>query len=201
VARLDGTLMAAVLGLVIAGCGGAGTPTTATRTAATNSTAGTTSTAAAPGTGVRVRGADYVLDLEPGWSDTTLKRKRVAAVDRVISSRIPPAVAEIALLRAPAGGAGTAARLQAQARSEIAGVHATAVTRKRPLTLDGARALTYQYRGKSPAGALIQARQVLAVHGGRMHIITLVAARAQFAAADTALGTMLSSWRWKAASG
>jgi len=42
---------------------------------------------------------------------------------------------------------------------------------------------------------------VLAVHGGRMHIITLVAARAQFAAADTALGTMLSSWRWKAASG
>jgi type IV pilus biogenesis protein CpaD/CtpE len=192
VARLGGTLVA-VLGLALAGCGSDGASTTAAKPAAT-----TTSTAGAPRTGPRLRGADYALDLQPGWSDTTLKRKRAAAVDRVISSRVPPAVAEVALLGAPAGRVSTAQRLQAQARREIAGVDATAVTRKRPLTLDGARAITYQYRSTSPAGARIQSRQVLAIHGGRMHVITLIAARTQFAAADTALGTMLSSWRWTA---
>jgi hypothetical protein len=192
VARL-GTLVAiAALGTAVAGCGGNGGGTTP----ATSPPA--TSPATAPATGARLRGADYTLVLEPGWSDTTLKRKRAAAVDRVISARFPRAVAEITLLRAPAGHASSAERLRAQARREIAGVRATAVTRNRPLTLDGASAITYQYRSRSPAGALIQARQVLAIHGGRLHVVTLVAGRAQFAAADTALGLTLARWRWTA---
>jgi hypothetical protein len=180
----------AVLALVCAGCG----------SNATSGSAPSSRTATAPvaggvaPTGPRLRGADYALTLAAGWRDAT-KKVRSAAVDRVIARRRPRAVAVIAMLKAPSG-VSRRKLLSDRARSEIAGVHATAVTRRRQIRLDGEQAITYEYRSTSPAGAKVQARQLLVVHGGALHVIAVTAARAQFAQADTAFGTMLSTWRW-----
>jgi hypothetical protein len=154
------------------------------------------STSVTPAAGARLRGSDYALVLAPGWRDTTKQHRRTARVDRVMSEQRPRAVAVVAVLAVSPGHASTATLLRARARREIAAAHATTVTRTRSLTLDGAPAITYEYRDTSPAGAKIQSRQVLAFHGRRLHVITLVAGRTQFAGADTALGSMLGSWRW-----
>jgi hypothetical protein len=177
----------AAMALLVAGCGSDG-----------HEAARATATATTPALGSRLRGADYALALASGWRDTTASRRQTAAVDRVIARRSPRAVAVIALLRATPG-VSASKLLRDRADRELAGVHATAHTGIRPLTLDGAKAVTYQYRGTSKAGARIQARQVLAVHGRRLHVITMIASRARFAAADTALGAMLGSWRWTTA--
>lgn len=180
----------AVLGLVVGGCAGD------TKSAGHPSGGAPTATTGAAGTaGPRLRGADYALELAPGWSDTTANRTRTGGVDRVLSARRPRAVA-VVVLRKAAVSLSTPAGLRARARREIAAAHATASTRPRPLTLDGESAITYQYRGTTHAGARIQARQVLVVHDRQLHVVTLVAARAPFAAADTALGSMLGTWRW-----
>jgi hypothetical protein len=180
--------------LLIAGCGSAAKP-------AGNQTAGTATTDATrtipPTTGGRLRGADYAFDLAAGWTDTTSKHKNAAAADRVIAVRIPRAVAVIAIVKAKPG-VSASKQLSDRRKTEIAGAHATASTQSRPLTLDGQSAITYQYRSTTPGGAKTQTRQVLVVHNRLLHVITLVAARAPFTGADTALGSMLSTWRWTA---
>jgi hypothetical protein len=184
--RLLGSM--AVAGLLLAGCGGASKPSQTTTPATVT---------IPPTTGGRLSGADYAFDLAAGWTDTTSKRKHAAAVDRVVAATRPRAVAVVAIVRATAGVSATRL-LRDRRRAEIAGAHATASTQARPLTLDGQSAITYQYRSTTPAGAKTQTRQVLVVHKGRLHVITLVAARAPFAGADTALGAMLATWRWTA---
>jgi hypothetical protein len=183
----------AAIALLAAGCGSNAHPAASAQTA----TAGT-GTSTAPTPGAQLRGADYALALASGWRDTTASRQQAAEVDRVIAQRNPRAVTVIALLRAPTG-VSASKLLRDRAKRELAGVHATAHTAIRPLTLDGAKAITYQYRGTSKAGARIQARQVLAVHGRRLHVITMIASRTRFQPADTALGAMLGSWRWTTA--
>ncbi|MEA2155505.1 MAG: hypothetical protein QOE11_1645, partial [Solirubrobacteraceae bacterium] len=174
--------------LVLAGCG-SGARTATQPPAAT--------TAAAPGsaaTGRRLRGADYSLSIPAGWGQSR-RNARTATVDRVITHRSPHAVVVIAMVRAPAGVSASKA-LRARARLELAGVGSTASTRPRFITLAGEPALTYQYRSTSPAGARVQGRQVLVAHGGNVHVIALTAGRAKFASLDTALGSILGSWRW-----
>jgi hypothetical protein len=185
----------AALALLLAGCGGS-----AKSAAGPATSAATATTAASPATGRRLRGTDYALSLATGWRDTSAKDKTTAAVDRVIAHRNPQAVVVIAMLRAPVHGS-RSKLLRDRARRELAGVHATASTRPRPITLDGEQALTYEYRDTSPRGAKVQARQVLAVHRGFLHVIALTASQARFAGADTALGRMLGSWRWSPPAG
>jgi hypothetical protein len=189
--RLLGSIAAA--GLLLGGCGANSKPPGDRAAPAQTATAGTVTIP--PTTGGRLRGADYAFDLAAGWTDTTSKRKNAAGVDRVVAVKLPRAVAVIAIVKATAG-VGAARLLRDRRRAEIAGAHATASTQARPLTLDGQSAITYQYRSTTPAGAKTQTRQVLVVHKGRLHVITLVAARAPFTGADTALGAMLATWRW-----
>lgn len=181
--RVPGLLgSTAAVALALAGCGsGAATPARNTKTV--------------PAARAQLHGADYALALAPGWRDTTTTHHQAKAVDREISEHSPRAVAVISRVRPPAGVA-TSKVLRDTAARELAGARATAHTSRRPLTLDGAQAITYQFRATSKAGARIQARQVLAVHGGRIHVITMIASRARFQAADAALGAMLASWRW-----
>lgn len=178
--------------LLIGGCGSDGRTSTDASPRAAATTTGSTRNAGAP-----LRGADYTLKLAPGWSDTTKSDATTGGVDRTFAKRVPHAVAVIAMLKAPSGQS-TSKLLRARAKRETTGAHATAVTATRPLKLSGDSAITYQYRATTRAGSKIQARQVLAIHKGRLHVITLIAARSQFASADTALGAMLGTWRWTA---
>jgi hypothetical protein len=180
------------IGLLIGGCGSDGKTSTASSPNAATSTTGAARNAGAP-----LRGADYTFNLAPGWSDTTKSHATTGGVDRTFANRVPHAVAVIAMLKAPSGQS-TSKLLRARAKRETAGAHATAVTVTRPLKLGGDSAITYQYRATTRAGSKIQARQVLVVHKGRLHVITVVAARPQFATADTAIGAMLGTWRWTA---
>jgi hypothetical protein len=188
--RLAGSTVA--IALSIGGCGSDGKTSTDSSPRAATST-----TAAAQATGPRLRGADYAFNLASGWSDTTKRHATTGGVDRTFAKRVPHAVAVVAMLKAPSGQS-ISKLLRAKAKRETAGAHATAVTATRPLKLSGASAITYQYRATTRAGSKIQARQVLAVHKGRLHVITLIAARSQFATADNALGAMLGTWRWTA---
>jgi hypothetical protein len=180
----------AALVLALGGCGGG----SATPSPTPSATAAATPTVPTPA-GPRLRGTDYTLVLANGWVDTTSGHTSGAAVDRVFSIQHPHATTVVARVAATAG-ASAAKLLAARAKSELAGAHATAHTRARTLTLDGAPAITYAYRGTSPGGAKIEARQVLALHGRSLHVITLVAGTADFAGADVTLGSMLATWRW-----
>jgi hypothetical protein len=182
--------------VLLAGCGSSGVGTTTRARAAPAAPAPVTATTTAGAPQARLSGPDYSLVLEPGWRDTTSTAPSAGPNDRVIALHLPRTVVVFAVRRAP-HGAGAATLLRARAARELAAARPTQRTRPRSLKLDGAPAITYKYRATTAAGAKIQARQVITLHGGRIHTITMVVAQPRFAVADEALGAMLATWRWR----
>ena len=144
-----------------------------------------------------VSGTGYSLDRPQDWQNGTKQGRRqgVFNFDLVLVKPRKPFNTNVNILRAKAPGVDID-DLRKGYRGELDSIGATGVTASKPIRLDGDAGITYQYLKKSPSGDQVRGRQVLVVHDGFVHSITLTAIEDQFATADDEFNSMLSSWRW-----
>jgi hypothetical protein len=177
--------------LLFASCGGGGAgPGTATRPAAT------TPAAAA---GVALQGTGYSLRLPSGWRDASNEDTGLSsAPDLVIASTDPPAVTLVDLAKQPRDvSAGDL--LRTLRRSEVNRQGVRGASAAAPITIRGARGVTYHYDTTSDAGVKLRTREVVVIRGGTAYTLALTAPADSFAAADAEFDAVLASWRWTAA--
>jgi hypothetical protein len=188
-ARCLAALLAAT-GLLLGACGddkkGAGSP--AKTTAAVNAPAAT---------GAALSGTGYRLNLASGWRDATKQASQSAfRFDVVIVKPRKRFSTNVNIIRVKAPREVAPKDLRDTYRGELDSIGATGVTDSTPFAVDGDDGITYQYDKKAPTGDQLRGRQVLVVHGGYVHTITLTATDSQFEAANKQFDSMLSSWHW-----
>ena len=144
-----------------------------------------------------VSGTGYRLDRPPDWQDGTKQGRRqgVFNFDLVLVEPRKPFNTNVNILRAKAPGVDLG-DLRNGYRGELDSIGATDVTDSKPISVDGDDGITYLYRKKTPSGDEVRGRQVLVVHDGFVHSVTLTALEDQFATAEEDFDSMMSSWRW-----
>jgi hypothetical protein len=178
--------------VLFAGCGGAGGDGkgagTATRPAATTPAA----------TGAALQGTGYSVRLPAGWRDASKEDTGLSsAPDLVVASADPPAVTLVTLDKQP-GDVGAADLLRTLRRSEVDRQGVRGASAAAPITVRGARGITYQYDTTSDAGVKLRTRQVVVLHGATAYTIALTTPAASFAAANPGFDAVLAAWRWTA---
>jgi hypothetical protein len=182
-------LCAAVIGLLVTGCGDdKNSSRPGSTTAAT-----TASSAAAPATGRRLQGSGYTLSLARGWHDA--KPEGLGADQDLAIADAARDIMTVGRGKVPAG-AGSAKNLLAAAfRQELKSVKPTSVKDPAPITVDGRPGSTFEFHYTSPSG-VIRVREVYAVDGGYFYNFSLISRPELFDAAAGAFDAMLSSVRW-----
>ena len=191
--RVTSMALLAVLGaLLLAGCGGdddGGGGASAT-------------TATAPAwAGATLEGTGYAVTLPAGWrdaseEDTGLSRKP----DLVIGSDDPAAVVLVTRDKQPEG-VGADELLRTLRRSEVDREGVSGASEVSPMTVRGARGVTYHYDTKSDGGVTLRTRQVIVIRGGMAYTIALTTPVVLFGESNPEFRSILSSWRWAAAKG
>lgn len=144
-----------------------------------------------------VSGTGYTVERPAQWQDGTKQGRKqgVFNFDLVLVKPRKSFNTNVNILRAQAPGVDLD-DLRRGYRGELDSIGATNVTDSEPISVDGDKGITYRYLKKTPNGDSVRGRQVLVVHAGYVHSITLTAIASEFATAQDEFDSILDSWRW-----
>ncbi len=156
-----------------------------------------------PTSGSAIRGDGYAFELPRGWRDVTatLTGRLSGHPERVLLGRRSAGYASSIVVNRQAGGAAMPpAALAAQVATHLrAGpLHATAIGPPGRLALGDVHAVAYDYRF-ADHGRAKRGRQLVAVHGGVLWLVTFTADARTFPGESAALGRLLGTWSWASA--
>lgn len=144
-----------------------------------------------------VRGTGYSVQLPDGWKDSTKEASdKTSVADRVLSGpTLDGFTTNANVVYEPAPDA-SIAEVGAAFSKQVTGIGATNVSSVSERTLADDEAVTYTYE-LDQAGKQRRARQVAAIHGGRLYTVSMTAAANGFPDAEKHFDAILSSWSWR----
>lgn len=152
--------------------------------------------------GAEVKGTGYTFKLTGEWSDVTAQAASkgvvVTGLDRVVAAprNGAPGSTNVNILRLPKPPGLTVDEVGVSYRADHLVSGKTRITDAVPIDVGGERGISYTYRTKSPDGAPLRDRQIVALRGGNVYVVTLATGPPQFSEGNRDMLSMLSSWRW-----